>query len=315
LLAGSSLMEAGLVAASRISESAEIRLIAETFPPRLQRGAGVPALDRLMYLAEFAQAQLAGLKHLVLVGAASPVSFFAYPEIASDLVPQGCTVHVLAQAGDDSTAALEELADMLGAPADSAVLAEPSRPELPSGPLNAESFAAAIGALLPEDVIVVDEGNTAGLFVAGFTAGSPRHDWLCLPGGAIGFGMPVATGAAVASPGRKVLNLQADGSAMYTFQALWTQVREGLDVITVILNNQSYAILNLELSRVGAHPGPKALEMLDLTNPLLDFVALAQGLGVAATRATTAEEFSEQLEAAFSTPGPHLIEAILPPTL
>ncbi|CAB4922234.1 unannotated protein [freshwater metagenome] len=268
-----------------------------------------------MYLAEFAQAQLAGLKHLVLVGAASPVSFFAYPEIASDLVPEGCTVHVLAKPGDDSTAALEELADMLGAPADSAVLAEPSRPELPSGPLNAESFAAAIGALLPEDVIVVDEGNTAGLFVAGFTAGAPRHDWLCLPGGAIGYGMPVATGAAVASPGRKVLNLQADGSAMYTFQALWTQVREGLDVITVILNNQSYAILNLELSRVGAHPGPKALEMLDLTNPLLDFVALAQGLGVVATRATTAEEFSEQLEAAFATPGPHLIEAILPPTL
>ena len=204
---------------------------------------------------------------------------------------------------------------MLGAPTDSAVLAEPSRPEKPTGVLSAESFAAAIGALLPEDVIVVDEGNTAGLFVAGFTAGAPRHDWLCLPGGAIGFGMPVATGAAVASPGRKVLNLEADGSAMYTFQALWTQVREGLDVITVILNNQSYAILNLELSRVGAHPGPKALEMLDLTNPRLDFVALAQGLGVAATRATTAEEFYDQLEVAFATPGPHLIEAILPPTL
>ena len=315
LLAGSSLMEPGLVAASRISETAQVRLIAETFPPRLQRGAGLPALDRLMYLAEFAQMQLDGLKHLILVGAASPVSFFAYPEIASDLVPQGCTVHVLAQPGDDSTGALEELAAMLGAPADAAVLAAPSRPEKPSGVLNPESFAAAIGALLPEDVIVVDEGNTAGLFVAGFTAGAPRHDWLCLPGGAIGFGMPVATGAAVASPGRKVLNLEADGSAMYTFQALWTQVREGLDVITVILNNQSYAILNLELSRVGAHPGPKALEMLDLTNPRLDFVSLAQGLGVAATRATTAEEFYDQLEVAFATPGPHLIEAILPPTL
>jgi len=315
LLAGSSLMEPGLVAASRIAQSEGVRLIAETFPPRLQRGAGLPALDRLMYLAEFAQAQLAGLKHLVLVGAASPVSFFAYPEIASDLVPEGCTVHVLAQPGDNSTAALELLAEMLGAPRDSAVLAQPSRPDRPSGALNAESFAAAVGALLPKDVIVVDEGNTAGLFVAGFTAGAPRHDWLCLPGGAIGYGMPVATGAAVASPGKKVLNLQADGSAMYTFQALWTQVREGLDVITVILNNQSYAILNLELSRVGAEPGPKALEMLDLTNPRLDFVALAQGLGVSATRATTAEEFTAQLEAAFQSHGPHLIEAILPPTL
>ncbi|MEX0768374.1 MAG: acetolactate synthase large subunit [Microthrixaceae bacterium] len=315
LLAGSSLMEPGLVAASRISESTGVRLIAETFPPRLQRGAGLPALDRLMYLAEFAQAQLAGLKHLVLVGAASPVSFFAYPEIASDLVPEGCTVHILAQPGDDSTSALVAIAELLGAPAGSERLAEPSRPDRPTGPLTAETFAAAVGALLPEDVIVVDEGNTAGLFVAGFTAGAPRHDWLCLPGGAIGYGMPVATGAAVASPGRKVLNLQADGSAMYTFQALWTQVREGLDVVTVILNNQSYAILNLELSRVGAEPGPKALEMLDLTNPCLDFVALAQGLGVLATRATTAEEFTDQLEAAFKTPGPHLIEAILPPTL
>jgi len=315
LLGGASLMEKGLLAASRIGAATEAKLIAETFPTRLQRGAGLPSLERLMYLAEFAQAQLAGLKHLILVETASPVSFFAYPEIASDLVPVGCTVHVMAEHGDDSVSALEQLAQRLGASSDSAQLAEPSRPDLPAGALNAESFAAAIGALLPENVIVVDEGNTAGLFVSGFTAGAPRHDWLCLPGGAIGFGMPVATGAAVASPGRKVLNLQADGSAMYTFQALWTQVREGLDVITVILNNQSYAILNLELTRVGAHPGPKALEMLDLTNPRLDFVALAQGLGVAATRATTAEEFTEQLEVAFTTPGPHLIEAILPPTL
>ena len=224
-------------------------------------------------------------------------------------------MHVLAAPGDDATAALAELADLLGAAPDAASLAPAFRPDRPTGPLNAETFAAAVGALLPEGAIVADEGNTGGLFVSGFTAGAPRHDWLCLPGGAIGYGMPVATGAALACPDRKVVNLQADGSAMYTIQSLWTQVREGLDVTPSILNNRSYAILNLELSRVGADPGPKALEMLDLTNPELDFVSIASGMGVRATRATTAEEFTEQLEAALSTPGPNLVEAMLPPTL
>jgi acetolactate synthase-1/2/3 large subunit len=243
------------------------------------------------------------------------VSFFAYPDKASDLVPEGCTVHVLAVPGDDATAALSELADRLGAAPDAATPAPAFRPDRPTGALNAESFAAAIGALLPEGAIVADEGNTGGLFVSGFTAGAPRHDWLCLTGGSIGYGMPVATGAALACPGRRVVNLQADGSAMYTIQSLWTQVREGLDVTTIILNNRSYAILNLELSRVGADPGPRALEMLDLTNPELDFVSIARGMGVSATRATTAEEFTEQLEAALATPGPNLVEAMLPPTL
>jgi acetolactate synthase-1/2/3 large subunit len=315
LLGGTTMREPGLVAASRIAGAAGAKLLAETFPARLERGAGLPAVERLGYLAEFAQAQLGGLSHLVLVDAASPVSFFAYPDKASDLVPEGCAIHVLAGAGDDAVGALEALADELGAPADAAVPAPAFRPDRPTGALNAETFAAAIGALMGDDVIVVDEGNTGGLFVAGLTAGAPRHDWLCLPGGSIGYGMPVATGAAVAAPGRKVLNLQADGSAMYTFQALWTQVREGLDVTTVVLNNQSYAILNLELSRVGANPGPRALEMLDLTNPTIDFVSLATGLGVPASRATTAEEFTEQLGRALATPGPNLVEAVLPPTL
>ncbi len=315
LVGGSVTREAGLLAASRVSTTSAAKVIVETFPARLERGAGLPAFDRLGYLAEFAQAQLDGLDHLILVEAASPVSFFAYPDKASDLVPDGCTVHVLSQPGEDSTAALEALADALGAAPDAADLAPAFRPDRPTGELKADTLASALGALLPEDAIVVDEGNTAGLFAAGFTAGAPRHDWLCLPGGAIGYGMPVATGAAVASPGRRVVNLQADGSAMYTIQSLWTQVREGLDVTTVILNNQSYAILNLELTRVGADPGPKALEMLDLTNPTLDFVSIARGMGVSATRATTAEEFTEQLEAALATPGPNLVEAILPPTL
>jgi acetolactate synthase-1/2/3 large subunit len=161
--------------------------------------------------------------------------------------------------------------------------------------------------------VVVDEANTQGLWLSGATAGAPRHDWLCLTGGAIGYGLPAATGAAVACPDRKVLCLEADGSAMYTIQALWTQAREGLDVTTVIFDNRSYAILNLELNRVGAEPpGPRAKAMLELAPPDLDFVSIAKGLGVPATRATTADEFVAQLDGALRTEGPALVHAILP---
>lgn len=316
LLGGSATRRPGLVSASRVATTTQAKLLAETFPARLERGAGIPAVERLGYLAEFAAAQLDGLKHLVLVDAKAPVSFFAYPAKASYLVPEGCEVHVLAAGSDDAVAALESLADALDAPADAAVLQEASRPERPTGALNAETVAAAIGALLPEHCIVSDEGNTSGLFVSPFTAGAPPHDWLTLTGGAIGDGLPVATGAAVAAPDRKVLCLEADGSAMYNLQSLWTQAREGLDVTTVIFNNRSYAILNLELNRVGAEPpGPKAMEMLDLRRPDLDFVKMAEGMGVPATRAETAEDFTAQLEQALAEPGPRLIEAVLPPTL
>jgi acetolactate synthase-1/2/3 large subunit len=176
-------------------------------------------------------------------------------------------------------------------------------------------MAAAVGALLPEDAIVADEGNTTGLFVAGMTAGAPPHDWMTLTGGAIGYGMPVATGAAIACPDRKVFSLQADGSAMYTLQSWWTQVREGLDVTTVILNNSAYAVLKMELDRVGATgDGERANAMLRIDRPDLDFVALAEGCGVAhASRATTAEEFTEQLEAAFAVEGPSVVEAMVAP--
>ncbi len=314
LAGGTTMTGAGLDALTRVGAVSGAKVLAETFPARLERGAGRPAVERLGYLAEFAQMQLDGLEHLILVDTPSPVSFFAYPDKASDLVPEGCVVHTLAAAGQDAVAALATLAEELGA-TDAAAPATSFRPDRPTGALTAETFAAAVGALLPEGAIVADEGNTSGLFVSGMTAGAPAHDWMCLTGGAIGYGMPVATGAAVACRDRKVLNLQADGSAMYTLQSLWTQAREGLDVTTVILNNRSYAILNLELSRVGAEPGPKALEMLDLTNPDMDFVSMAQGMGVTATRATTAEEFTTQLEAALATPGPAVVEAVLPPLL
>jgi acetolactate synthase-1/2/3 large subunit len=287
--------------------------LAETFPANLERGAGIPAVDRLGYLAEFAQAQLAGVQHLVLVEAKSPVSFFAYPGKASDLVPPGCTVHTLVRPGEDAPGALEALADLLGAPTDGATPALAVRPERPSGPLTTETLAAAIGTTLPENAIVVDEGNTSGLSVAGATAGAPRHDWLTLTGGAIGIGLPAATGAAVAAPERPVLCLQADGSAMYTLQALWTQAREGLHVTTLVLANHSYAILNMELHRVGADGGgPRSRRLLDLTDPVIDFVALAQGLGVPACRVETAEGLTSALAESFAEPGPSLIEIPLP---
>ena len=312
-LGGNSLREPGLTAAHQIAQKTGSGLRAETFPARLERGAGVPTIDRLSYLAEFAQMQLDGVAHLVLVGAAPPVSFFAYPDKASVLTPDGCVIHDLCAGGADATAVLQQLANVLDAGGEVA-RPEPSRPELPTGALTSESMAMVVGALLPERAIVVDESNTSGLYLAGSTAGCPRHDWLTLTGGAIGIALPLATGAAVAAPERPVLCVESDGSAMYTLQALWTQVRERLDVTTIICNNSSYAVLNMELARVGAERvGPKALSMLDISDPDLDFVALATGMGVPASRATTAEEFSEQLAAAFATKGPVLIEAMIPP--
>jgi acetolactate synthase-1/2/3 large subunit len=312
LLGGTATRRRGLMAAGRVVAATGAKLFCETFPAALERGAGLPAVERLGYLAEFTQAQLDGARHLVLVDAVAPVPFFAYPGIPGYLVPDGCEVHVLAGPGDDAPGALEALAESVGAPDGSAVVQSAHRPDRPTGALTGASVGAAIGALLPEGAIVSDEANTAGIFVPGATAGAPVHDWLCLTGGAIGQGMPVATGAAVARPDRKVLSLEADGSAMYTLQSLWTQAREGLDVTTVIFNNGSYAILEMELGRVGAGtPGPLAHGMLDLARPDLDFAALAQGMGVPATRARTAEEFTDQLERALGEDGPVLVEAVL----
>jgi acetolactate synthase-1/2/3 large subunit len=313
LLGGRALRTPALRAASRIANATGARLLCETFPARLQRGAGIPPVERLSYLAEFATAQLDGLCHLVLVDARSPVSFFAYPGKPSSLVPESCTVHTLVDATDDVSDALDRLVDAV-APRAEPTSTPAARPPVPGGALTGETLAGAVGALLPEGAIVVDEANTAGLWLAGATAGAPPHDWLTLTGGAIGQGLPVATGAAIACPDRRVLCLEADGSAMYTIQALWTQAREGLDVTTVVLDNRAYAVLELELSRVGSSrpPGPAARRLLELTPPDLDFAALARGLGLEAWRATTAEEFAELLGRSLATPGPSLIHAVVP---
>jgi acetolactate synthase-1/2/3 large subunit len=328
LLGGTGVRRPGLAAASRVAQATGARLLCETFPARLERGAGIPAIDRLAYLAEFAATQLAGTRHLILAGARRPASFFAYPEQLSSLTPDGCQVHVLAEPGDDVPAALAALAG-LAAPDARPVPQQPRRPELPDGPLTGQSAAEVIAALLPEDAIVSDEANTSGLWLPGAPAGAPPHDWLTLTGGAIGQGLPVATGAAMACPGRPVLALEADGSAMYTISALWTQAREQLDVTTVIFNNRSYAILGMELGRVGAAtpggtagpggttgpgtPGDAARGLLDLSRPDIDFVALATGMGVPATRAENAAEFARLMRIALDEPGPHLIEAVIPP--
>jgi acetolactate synthase-1/2/3 large subunit len=316
LLGGAALASAeGQVAASRIAAATGAKVLGETFPARHRRGAGVPAVERLGYLAEQVEYQLGGATHLVLAGARSPVSFFAYPGKASDLVPAGCDVVALASPGEDVVAALENLADLV-APTASAVLSPARRPEVPSGPLTVQNWGDVIGALLPDDAIISDEANTSGLLLASALGGAPAHDVLTLTGGAIGQGLPVATGAAIACPDRPVVCLQADGSAMYTLSALWTQAREGLNVTTVVLNNSAYAILRMELQRVGAAAGGrKAADLLDLSRPDLDFVSMATGMGVPASRATTGEELAARFEKAVAEPGPHLIEAIVPSML
>jgi acetolactate synthase I/II/III large subunit len=319
LLGGDACRADGLAAASRVATATGARMLTETFPARLERGAGIAPVGRLGYLVEQAQHQLAGVRHLVLLGARSPVAFFGYPDKPGDLVPDGATVHdVVAQGGAAAAAALE-LADLVaaGTPPNRTPAA---RPELPTGPLTVANAAAVVGALLPDGAVVVDESNTSGVGLPAATAGAPPHDWLTLTGGAIGYGLPAATGAALACPDRPVWCLQADGSAMYTISALWSHAREGLDVTTVVYHNSAYAILRAELQQVGAAgfvvgDGARARSLLDLSGPRLDFVALARGMGVPATSVDTADGLADALRRASAEAGPHLIEAVVPPAV
>ena len=303
--------EEGLVLAGAVAAGLGVRLVCETFPARAVRGAGLPDLHRLPYPPEMAMAALAGTRHLVLAGATAPVHFFGYPETPGTPVPEDCAVHVLSEPGEDGVAALRELCAM-ATPNSRPELQEFERPELPTGELTPRTMAAVIGALLPEGAIVVDEALTSGVGLTELTSAVPRHDWLALTGGAIGDGLPMALGAAVACPDRPVIGIQADGSAMYTISALWSYAREQLDITTIICDNGSYAILEHELSRVGARgDGERAAKLLDLGGPGLDFVAIATGMGVPASRATTPAELADQLRRALAEPGPHLIDAVL----
>lgn len=312
LLNGDALRAANLQTAGRIAAATDSRLYSDTFVARIERGAGIVAVDRLPYFGEQVTEALTGIRHMILVGTRTPVSFFAYPGKPSDLVPEGCTVHRLCGPEGDIAGALEALADAVSAPA--SVEGTPAgRPEpVTDGPLTPEAAAQAVGAYLPDHAIIVDEAATSGFALPAATAGCPPHDWLGLTGGAIGQGLPAAIGAAVACPERKVLALEADGSGMYTLQSLWTMAREQLNITVVIFSNRKYAILQVEFLRVGAHnPGPKAMSMLDLSNPELDWVQLAEGMGVAASRADTASAFNAQLQEALQHKGPRLIEAVV----
>jgi acetolactate synthase I/II/III large subunit len=312
LLGGAALLEPGLRAAARIAQKTGAVIMSQTFDARFARGAGLPSVKRLPYFPERARKRLSGYPHLILAGTSAPTAFFAYPEGSVALLPEAGKLETLAAPGADVVGALEALAEAVGA---GRSLPEPRRfdlPGLPTGALTAESAGAALGALLPENAIVSDESGTSGEFAYRMTAGAPPHDWLCLTGGAIGQGVPLATGAALACPGRPVVCLQGDGGAMYTLQALWTQARESLDVTTVIFSNRKYQILEVELWRLGFKtPGARTLEMTSLDRPELDWVRLAAGMGVHAARAETAEAFSKLLSMSFAEPGPHLIEVVL----
>ena len=312
LIRGAALKEKGLKAAGRIAAASGARLMCDTFAPRLQRGAGRVAVERIPYFAEQIVDFLANVEQLVLVGAKPPVSFFAYPEKPSYCAPDGCEILYLAHPHEDGTGALEAVAEALAAPKEPAGIMPLDKPALPSGNFDQFSIGQVIAHYLPENAIVSDEAATNGIGAAIATAKANPHDHLSLTGGSIGQGLPLATGAAVACPDRKVVCLHGDGGAMYTVQALWTQAREKLDVTTVIFANHSYAILNVELARVGAsNPGPRALSMLDLHNPELDFVSLARGMGVEASRAETLEDFAAQFSSAMAGKGPRLIEALI----
>jgi acetolactate synthase-1/2/3 large subunit len=314
LLGGNALRGAGLSAAARIAAATGAKLFAERSTPRLERGAGVPAVERLAYWPELAADQLEGLELLVLVDAKPPVAWFAYPGAQSSLVPGGCDVNELAPPTSDVLASLEALVEALDAADAKPALQTGFVPPPPDGPLTAAKVCQAIGAILPEGAILSDEAITSAAALPANTAGAPKHDWLTLTGGAIGQGLPVAVGAAIACPDRPVIALQADGSALYTIQALWTMAREQLDVTVVIFNNHGYAILDAELGRLDAgSAGDRARALLNLGDPDLDFVRLGTGFGVASERVETAEQLTSALEQGIAEPGPHLIEAVLPP--
>ena len=300
---------------SKLKVSTGVRVGTDTFPPRIARGAGRGKIERLPYLAELAIDHIKDLEYLVLVGCKPPVSFFAYPNVPSVISPEGCEEITLAVPGDDISGCLQDLLAAVGGEAAEPEVHDFKLPELASGDLDVNAVGAAFAYYLPENAVVVDEGITSGIYCVGYSETAQPHDWLNQTGGSIGWGLPTAVGAALACPDRKVVCLEGDGSAMYTIASLWSMARENLDVTVVMFNNRKYSILELEFARTGARggvPGPKAASMLDVGTPDMDFTAMAQGMGMQAYRATTAEEFNEQFAAAMAQRGPVLIDAIIP---
>jgi acetolactate synthase I/II/III large subunit len=314
LLGGAALRRRGLEAAGRIAAATGVRLVATSPAARFERGAGLVPVERIPYSVDQAIEMFKQFDMMVIAGGKAPVANFAYPGRPSWLLPPECGLVYLSHQHEDSVAALEVVAAALGAPKEPAHRLQHEMPDRPSGTLDPMALGKVVARHLPENAIQAEETATSAAGLARFGPNAAPHDVLSITGGAIGQGMPVATGAAVACPDRKVVCIQGDGGGMYTLQALWTQARERLDVTTVICANRSYAILAGELARVGAsNAGPKALSMLDLHDPVLDWVSLAKGMGVEASRAETAEAFDAQFASAMRGHGPRLIEAVLAP--
>ena len=311
VLGGEALDERGLHAAWRVAHVTGAELRTPTQVPRMARGRGRPPVDRIPYVVDQALKVLEGTRHLVLAGAKPPVAFFGYPGKPSEMWPADATVHVLARPEQGVVAALEALADELGAPAHVALPDPPPAAGLQRGSFEPKAFGHTLAALLPENAIVAEDAVTSGRALFPLTFGAAPHDWMQITGGAIGHGFPAATGAAIAAPDRKVVCLQADGGGMYSLQALWTQAREKLDVVNVVFANRRYAILQGELAAVGAKPGPASADLFDLSRPAIDWVQLAGGMGVEAVRVETLEGFADRFRAATSKRGPFLIEFVI----
>jgi acetolactate synthase I/II/III large subunit len=313
MLGDTALREKPLSDAAKIIAKTGCRIICPGSNARVERGAGRAEIQRVPYVIDAALHVLKDVQHMVLIGAKPPIAFFGYPGKPSPVTHPETAFHWLAEIGDDCGDALARLADAVGATKMKPNLPSAERPDLPKGaPLNADSIGLILGALIPEGAIMADESVTTGRNFYKSTAGGPPHTWLHLTGGAIGEGMPLAIGAAVACPDRKVINLQADGSAMYTVQSLWTEARENLNILTLVWANRAYAILKGELMNVGAeNPGRKAHDMLSLENPTIDWVSLAKGMGVPGTRVTTTDELVKAVKAGLEHKGPYLVEVVL----
>jgi len=309
LITGSALFGRGLATASRIATATGAKLFSPYPFARMERGAGAAPVERLQYVLEMAVEQLKEFRQLILVGTSPPVSYFAYPGKNSVLTSPDCEIHTLARPGEDYVGALEALAAALSLHDTKFHSEKAERPSLPSGEITLPGLAATVGALLPENTIVVDESMTSGRGMMAATRGAPRHDILGNTGGSIGIAMPLAVGAAVACPDRRVLCLTADGSGMYTAQALWTIARESLKVTTVVFANRAYAVLKREFAGLGVgEPGPRAADLFDIGRPDLDWVLMAKGMGVPGTRATSLDAFAKALREGFESEGPMLIE-------
>ncbi len=311
LLAGRGIHARSQALAWRIAKATNATIMGDYVNARVARGRGRLQLERVPYVTDLAISTLARFEHLILVNAKPPVGFFAYPGKPSTQYNPSAQIHTLSRYDQDAEAALQALVDELGAP--EAAIPDPGpRPEAARGDVTPERLAQTLAALMPDGSIVSDESISYGRGFSQQTYAAPAHDWLNLTGGAIGDGLPVATGAAIgAGRQRRVISLQADGSAMYSLQSLWTQAREKLPCTTIILSNRKYEILIGEYSKVGATPGATAMSMLDLGTPNLDWPKLANGMGVEAARAKTMEECGDLLAQSFRQPAPFLIELMV----